>query len=320
MVRHPAFVFPVPEKGDTVRLHLKTATVADATAVDELLTAHALAHTGKRPPTGVARAKLTTPATSSAIVTGTERRARGFAHVWRDDGIARFLIVVRPGTWGSPAIGEALLTFAERRAADLGVTTVKTHQCAEDAALGELLASRSYRVASRILQMRADLENRFDVVPSRMPDGVEIAAFDPDRDADRLFAVVREAFPDENDDEAAWWREHRDDPTRPYDPVLWLVARGGDGDIVGFALGSRRVEDDRVLGYLGGLGVSVADRGRGIGRALLAAMMDVFADAGFPAMSLSVAAGNRTGALSLYRSLGFSEVPESTEWVRELPG
>lgn len=321
MVRHPAFVFPVPEKGDTVRLHLKSAVVADATTIDELLAAHAFAHTGRRSPTGLARAKLTTSATASAIVTESgNRRALGFAHVWLDGSIARFLVVVRPETWGFPAIGDALLTFAERRSTAFGATTVKTHQSAEDADLGALLAARSYRIASRILQMRTDLAGSSDSAPITVPDGIEVRPFDPERDADRLFAVVHEAFPDENDDESAWWRDHRNDPARPYDPASWLIAaHREDGDIVGFALGSRRVEDDRIVGYLGGLGVRAAERGRGIGRALLTAMADTFADAGFPAMVLSVAAGNRTGALSLYRSFGLTEAPESTEWTTELP-
>ena len=319
MVRHPAFVFPVPEKGDTVRLYLKAAVVADATTVDELLATHAYAYTGRRSPTGVARAKLTTPMTFSAIVTGGSRVALGFAHVWRDGGIARFLVVVRPDTRTSFIIGDALLTFAERCAADFGATIIKIHQCSEDAGLGTLLSSRSYRVASRILQMRVHLTGRADPGPAAPPDGIDVSHFDPERDADRLFAVVHEAFPAENDDESAWWRDHRDNPARSYTPALWLVARRDDGDIVGFALGSQRVEDDRIIGHLGGLGVRVAERGRGIGRALLAAMMSTFADAGFPVMILSVDAGNRTGALSLYRSVGASETAEETEWTTALP-
>ncbi|MBB6038468.1 GNAT family N-acetyltransferase [Phytomonospora endophytica] len=306
-----------------MRLYLKSAAAVDAPIVDELLAAHADAHTGRRSPTGVARAKLTTRATASAVVTAGSRRALGFAHVWRDGTVARALLVVRPGAWAAHAIGQALASFAETHAAKLGVTFIKTHQCAADTGLGAVLAERSYRIASTILQMRADLTDpttSATFTATIAPDDVEVTPFDAERDGDWLFAVVHEVFPDENDDEKAWWRDHRDNPTRLFDPALWFVARRRlDGHLVGFALGFRRVEDGRVVGYLGGLGVRRAERGRGIGRALFIAVTDAFVEAGFPSMALSVASGNRTGALSLYRRFGMTEVPESTEWAKELP-
>ncbi|MEV0647941.1 GNAT family N-acetyltransferase [Phytomonospora sp. NPDC050363] len=297
-----------------MRLYLKPAVPSDAKSIDALLTDHSRAHTGRGSPTGVAKARLRTPGTVSAIVAAADRRAIGFGHVWRDGEVARCLVVARPDVWGGRPIVAALVSFAERRAVSVGAGTLKVHSNATDSVLGDVLASTSFEPVTRISRMRVDLASRpTSVAP---PPGVDVGRFDEERDSGEIYAVAHEVFPEGNN-EPAWWRDHRENPLRPYDPALWIVARR-DGRIVGFALGSRRMEDGGPVGYLGGFGVRESERGHGIGQALLVAMMDAFIDRGFPAMTLSVSTGNRTGALSLYRKFGMTEAPESTEWMKRL--
>ena len=67
-----------------------------------------------------------------------------------------------------------------------------------------------------------------------------------------------------------------------------------------------------------GIGVHPFHRGRGLGRKLLRALIEIARKENLSALSLSVAPGNF--ALQLYRSEGFSKVGESgTSWTLLLP-
>jgi ribosomal protein S18 acetylase RimI-like enzyme len=67
-----------------------------------------------------------------------------------------------------------------------------------------------------------------------------------------------------------------------------------------------------------GIAVAPARRARGVGRALLAALIDAARADGHPALSLSVSLANP--ARRLYQSLGFRKVGESgTSWTLLLP-
>jgi ribosomal-protein-alanine N-acetyltransferase len=83
------------------------------------------------------------------------------------------------------------------------------------------------------------------------------------------------------------------------DPTCVLVA-ALDGRVVGCAAGGV----ERRAGHVFTLGVAAEARGRGLGRALAARLLDALAAAGARSASLEVRAGNAP-AIALYRSLGF---------------
>lgn len=92
-----------------------------------------------------------------------------------------------------------------------------------------------------------------------------------------------------------------------------LNARGaGDGEVLGVAWCRLLTAADPGYGYLGDdvpeltIGVAPAYRGRGIGSALLAAVIEQARDRGHHAISLSVEDGNR--AQLLYERAGFTAV------------
>jgi ribosomal protein S18 acetylase RimI-like enzyme len=66
-------------------------------------------------------------------------------------------------------------------------------------------------------------------------------------------------------------------------------------------------------GWTGLLGTRRAHRRRGVGRALLAASLRAFADAGMDAAGLDVDRENPSGALGLYERLGYA--PRQVEVV-----
>jgi mycothiol synthase len=91
-----------------------------------------------------------------------------------------------------------------------------------------------------------------------------------------------------------------------FDPDVWWLAER-DGALVGCALHwtSRWLKD---------VGVREAQRGRGLGHALVATGLAEFARRGARRVGLKVDADNPTGAVALYERLGF--MTERTEAVQ----
>ena len=98
-----------------------------------------------------------------------------------------------------------------------------------------------------------------------------------------------------------WWSQWEVDPL--FDPSLFLLAEAGDAGAVGVACDFV----DEGIGWIGDLGVRLAWRGRGIGRALLGASFDAFRARGLDSARLNVDAENETRAADLYRSVGMGE-------------
>lgn len=97
-------------------------------------------------------------------------------------------------------------------------------------------------------------------------------------------------------------------------PGVWLtIASAGDRD-VGFSL-SRRVADEAELLLLA---VRPAARGRGIGGALLRAVIDESRGRGVATLHLEVRAGNE--AVQLYLREGFAKVGERKGYYRGKSG
>ena len=61
-----------------------------------------------------------------------------------------------------------------------------------------------------------------------------------------------------------------------------------------------------------------AERGRGIGFALLTRAITAFAADGLPTATLNVDAGNLSGAIRLYRKAGMQPSASATEWSKTL--
>ena len=101
---------------------------------------------------------------------------------------------------------------------------------------------------------------------------------------------------------ASRWRARIDDASR-----AMLVAEA-DGRIVGFG----DVYAVPELGHVLGMFVHKEYRGRGIGKLLLAALVDWARQNGLPSISLHVFAHN-SRAIALYKSAGFIEVRHDPE-------
>jgi ribosomal protein S18 acetylase RimI-like enzyme len=88
-------------------------------------------------------------------------------------------------------------------------------------------------------------------------------------------------------------------------PAGNLVARRRDRMITGFIVSAiEEGTDSGPLGFVVSLAVTPSQRGRGLGRLLLAHALTAYATAGLAGSSLQVGASNRTAA-ALYDSLGY---------------
>ncbi len=168
-----------------------------------------------------------------------------------------------------------------------------------------LFEERGYSPARTFAHMSMDIPA--ELPPTRIPDDVAVRVCDGHADEHGLWMALQDAFsthfgffPQPQD---AWWVEQRGYPS--FDPALMLVATTGD-EVVGGAIDY--VDDD--VGWIGEVGVRSGWRRRGIGRALLAHSLSVFAERGLSRMRLNVDLENASNASNLYRSFGMHVVEE----------
>jgi mycothiol synthase len=196
-------------------------------------------------------------------------------------------------------IGSALRPAIEARAAEKGVQTLIQAVASTDEPGRALLEAAGYAEAHRYTFMQVELAG--PPAEPRLPDGIAIRPFEPERDDRAVFEVDSAAFAGAPDfipqPFDAWRVEHVEAAAvRPHaSPLAWA----GD-ELAGFALNQMRAPD---LGYVEILAVDAAWRGRGLGRALLLRSFADLAAIGATAVGLGVA-GHNERARGLYESVG----------------
>jgi len=134
------------------------------------------------------------------------------------------------------------------------------------------------------------------------PAGIRLAAFEPDRHAEKIHTLLAGAYAQGGgyvEPFAIWWPSLRDNSE--YDPTLVFVAADEQGEIVGVA-------QCWTSAFVKDLAVASSMRRQGLGSALLHQAFHAFRKQGAVSIGLKVEADNPSGALRLYRSLGFEEV------------
>lgn len=189
-----------------------------------------------------------------------------------------------------------------------------THQAA-------LFRDAGYRIVRYYNEMHRPLADGFP--EPVLADGLEIVGFGPE-----LHEPVRlahnEAFRDhwgsEPRDEEGWGFVVNDPLARP--DLSAVAVERATGRVAGYQLASYDEVSAASRGYKEGytdlLGVRREFRGRGVAQALLADAMRRFAAAGMDKASLDVDSENPTGALALYRKMGYVAVNSSMAWDKEL--
>lgn len=196
-------------------------------------------------------------------------------------------------------LGTALLEWTERHARAAGAAEVGQTVSERDGAARELLQRHGYAVRwdSWVFQRRLPAPNPAPAPPP----GVVVRPMRRPQDERPVYRVIEDAFGEWAGRAAVPFEDwvvallDREDT----DAGLTFVAHG-EHDVVGAALCF--VFDDE--GWIQQLAVRAADRGRGIGAALLAAAFAEFARRGLRTAGLST--DSRTGARALYERAGMS--------------
>jgi mycothiol synthase len=214
-------------------------------------------------------------------------------------------------------LGKRLLEWSERRGLErtppgeeirIGQVVTSTHEGAQ-----RLLESRGYAPARTYWRMSMPLEEH--PPPPAWPNGVRVRTFDQERDTRAVYALVQDAFGDNERHTAESfeeWQAFMID-REAFEPGLWFIAES-KGEIVGCVL-CPNYEDE---GWVRQLAVAREWRRRGLGTALLRQAMSELSRRGRKEIGLVVDSGNRTGAKEMYERAGMTVAREHVRYEKTL--
>ncbi len=253
----------------------------------------------------------------------------GYSRVWWEeqlDGLRLYyhFVFLLPA-FRDRGIGRAVLRHNERRLRQIAAA----HPAGKKrfgAWAGEtehywrrLLAGAGYEpVRHSFTMVRPDLENVPDLP---LPAGLEVRPVAPDQ-VRQVWEGAREAFRDHwgaSEWQEAWYDEMLESPT--YNPRLWQVAWDGDevaGMVLNYIDAAENEANDRLRGYTETICVRRPYRRQGLARALIARSFHVLKAEGMTEAALGVDAENISGALRLYRAMGFEVVKQHTTYRKVL--
>jgi mycothiol synthase len=261
--------------------------------------------------------------------------ARAYARLTKnkDGAKAHGFCAVDP-QWQGRGVGSALLSWLEARtrqrfAEDAGagsgsaepvprlrifVEEKQQHQCM-------LLEESGYGVVRYYNEMHCPLSAPLPEAP--LDHGLELVPMEPGL-SEAVRVAHNQVFADhwgsEPRDEESWGFVVNDPLARP--DLSAVVLASSTGEVVAYQLASHDPDTAVTRGFAEGytdlLGVRREFRGRGIAQALLADAMRRFAAAGMDKASLDVDSENPTGAMALYRKMGYAPVNTSLAWDKVL--
>lgn len=306
---------------------VRPGTDADSVPLCEFLNACTLVHQGlsrSSPPDLVARLHLegADPRFDSFVAFDRDSIV-GFAHLWAHGADeVKFFARTHPDARGR-GVGGRLLSLCDQRAAELLPAARRTTTTwAADASAPEVLRTQGYRPVRYFVTMEiaAGLVSEDARV---WPDGVQCVRFSERPDlAGALYAAWAEAFAghwgSQAESEAEFWEERRDGKVGsafPFEPELWLLALDR-GEVVGFCLCELGASEGESVGRVAEVGVVPAQRGAGLGFALLRDGFCELCRLGATRIVLEVDAENATSALRLYEKAGMTPRPAFTVWEK----
>jgi mycothiol synthase len=224
-------------------------------------------------------------------------------------------------------LGRRLLEWAEQAAVPLHQSRYPDRPlslcgaCMENSAGARALyATRGYEPVRWFHGMIRDLSAEVPAVP--LADGVEIVPFTLER-SEQVRLIRNEAFQDHRgstETSAEAWAHHID--TSALRPVFSFLAYDR-GTPAGFVLSHEYDAYRAATGikelYIALVGTRRAARKRGLASALMTRALTDAQAAGFAAASLGVDADSPTGAVGLYRRLGFTVENTSVTLCKPLP-
>ena len=296
-------------------LRVRRATLDDAPAIDELITAADVAIQGWSESSqsellGWWR-MMDLEQNSWVLHDGESIHAYAVAFVHGDtlelDGY------VHPQHQGR-GLGAWLVARAEERARELSLPKLYVFSLAGDERAHRLFEQFGMHELRRYYRMMIELDG--PPPAPQWPEGLRVDTFELD-EAEAFHTAMGEAFADEWNFvhmPFAEWRELRLLKDPDFDPTLWFVVRERDE----IAAVVRNEPDRSGAGFVGAIGVRKPWRQRGVGLALLQHTFGEFYRRGKRRVALGVDAENPTGATRLYERAGMHVVYEVVTYGRDL--
>ena len=234
--------------------------------------------------------------------------------------------------WRGKGIGSTLLQFNEERLQQIATQLKEGGEIPADApclldifvsnsevARKHLLEGRGYSAVRYAFEMvRPDLENIPDMP---LPPGVEIRPVDAGH-MRLIWEASNEAFRDHWGYIPDPWEEFQSFIDSPdFNPSLLRVAWQGD-QITGMVLSFIDKDENKIYcrkrGYTENICVRRPWRRQGLAKALIASSLFALKECGMTEAALGVDAENISGALHLYKFMGFQVVKQSTIYRKPL--
>ena len=181
-----------------------------------------------------------------------------------------------------------------------------------------LLERAGFRPDRSYHRMRRSLTEPSD--PPSVPAGYVVRPLDGEAEAAAWCAAFVESFADNYDPPTMSVEERRNYAAKPdYLPEGDLVAVTDDGEIAGITWAQRETDAAGVArGWIWYIAVRPAHRSRGLARALLLRGLEVLRGFDMSEVTLAVDAGNESGALGLYESVGFATYTTTVAYLAEV--
>jgi len=228
--------------------------------------------------------------------------------------------------WRRKGIGTAMMLRNEARLREIAADHpedepryYQTWATETETSTHALAKSQGYQPIRYGFEMRRDLSEPFPEAP--MPDGVELRPVEKDQ-IRTIFNASNEAFRDHWGYREDSWEEFQGwmkDPT--FNLELWKIAWDGDrvaGIVMNFVNEKENQEYQRERGYTENISVGRPWRKRGLAKSLILQSMQMFKEMGFSETALGVDAENTSGALNLYKSLGYQVTKKDSTYRKEM--
>jgi mycothiol synthase len=295
-----------------VSLALRAATPADAAAIAELVTAHDAEYHGTSDPFAeqdVLDWWRRIDDGDAVVVTGEGGRLAGTCALRRRGDTAVADNFTSPDLRGR-GVGSLLLDWAETRAAEKGVVSLRVAVAASDRAARAMLEQRGFGYVRSFYRMMIELDRP---PPAPLwPDGFTVAAMQPGEER-LVHEAVQDAFLDHWDFQTRSfeeWLAHAD-----IDPSLCFLVRDREGTVVASEFGK---EERFGVGWIDVLGVRRPWRRHGLGESLLRLAFRELYARGRRRVGLAVDAANPTGATRLYERVGMTVAAQEDAYEKAL--
>lgn len=250
----------------------------------------------------------------NSLLVEADGRAVGYARMFREKGTRLWTLIWLEPAWRGQGIEKQLIerlwdaaAVFDEPAFDVGVRPSQPTYASAVQELG-FVPVRTWWT------MRIDL--RGELPPPALPPGVELRPFVPGEEV-MLTQLVNDVFSEHwGEGQHTLQSIQAEVSQSAFDASLLLFAEA-DGQAIGYVwswVDAARIAGGDACAYIGDLGVRMAYRGRGLGRALLLRALRDVQQRGMAAAELDVD-GPNADAKHLYESVGFRQKQELC-WYR----